>query len=351
MSSIEKIDKNFALPKLEGAWEWHDAVNWPLHARGWNEGIAPWRRLPEAVKTDVTSNVWELSSHTAGFYFEFSTDSPDVAVQWRLRHEALAMPHMPATGVSSLDAYRWTASGWRMAGAARPEGQQNRTFLCRRAKAGVERLRVYLPLYNGLTELLFGLCPSSKLELHTSQKPAVCVYGTSIVQGGCASRPGMGYTAILGRLLDCPVINLGFSGSGRAEPAMADVLSQLRPSAFLIDCLPNLAPDFAEAHLREFVPRLLHGTGDIPVLFVSRPNLIVREWGADRVGYLSEVNRIQSQILAQYRKDFPKKLFEISGESLLGQDGDDTVDGVHPTDLGFHRIAHALAPTLREILS
>lgn len=347
---MEELDENFALPELEGKWAWHAAADWPLHAQGWGEGIATWGRLPDAARDVVRPDVWTLSRHSSGLYYEFTTDSPEVAVQWRLLNETLAMPHMPATGVSGLDVYRWTGSGWRMAGAARPEKTRNRTLLCCRARAGGGRLRMYLPLYNGLTELLVGVRPGSALEPHGPQKPPVCVYGTSIVQGGCASRPGMGYTAILGRFLDCPVINLGFSGNGRAEPPMADVLAELDVSAFLIDCLPNLQPDFAEAHLSEFVPRLLRGTGDVPVVFVSWPNFIAGEWENDKAERGGALDGIQRKILARHRAEFPGKIHEISGDGLLGADGEGTVDGIHPTDLGFQRMARGLADPLRRIL-
>lgn len=351
MPDIKEIDKNFALPELEGEWEWRDAASWPLHARGWSEGIATWGRLPDAVQAIVRPEVWTLSRHSAGLYYEFSTDSPDIGIQWELLQKEIAMDHMPATGVSGLDIYRWDGSSWRMAGIARPLQQRNRTFLCRRRPAAeVERFRVYLPLYNGITKMLLGVRPGSVWEVHPPEKSPLCVYGTSIVQGGCASRPGMAPTAILGRLLDCPVINLGFSGNGRAEPPVADILAEIKPSAFIIDCLPNLNPDYAEAHLSEFIPRLLRGSEDIPVVFVGFLNAPAREWTPEYAERSACVERVQSEILARYKAEFPDKIYEIRGEALLGHDGEGTVDGVHPTDLGFQRMAMVLSAALRPIL-
>jgi lysophospholipase L1-like esterase len=40
----------------------------------------------------------------------------------------------------------------------------------------------------------------------------------------------------------------------------------------------------------------------------------------------------------------------LPGENLLGDDGEGTIDGSHPTDLGFVRMADALEPVLRPLL-
>lgn len=351
MSYIQKLDENFVLPELEGDWEWRDAAGWPLHGRGWSAGIATWGRLPDAAQAIVRPDVWTLSRHSAGLHYEFSTDSPDVGVQWGVLQENIAMDHMAATGVSGLDIYRWDGSSWRMAGIARPTQQQNRTFFCRRGPSPeVERFRVHLPLYNGVTELRVGLRPGSTCEVHPPVKKPLCVYGTSIIQGGCASRPGMAPTAILGRLLDCPVINLGFSGNGRAEPHMADILAEIKPAAFVVDCLPNIHTDFAEAHLSEFIPRLLRASGDVPVVFVGFLNAPGCSWTPAFAERVTSVERTQKEILARHKAEFPGRIYEIPGEALLGSDDEGTVDGIHPTDLGFHRMAVALSAALRPLL-
>jgi len=350
MKSAEQLDSNFQLPPLEGEWEWHDPAAWPLQAAGWSEGIERWTRLPDSARPQVTPDVWALSRHSAGLYLEFTTDSPAVAARWRLAHSKLALNHMASTGVSGLDLYQWTDAGWRFAGVGRPVEIHNQSQLLARDPGGPVRYRLYLPLYNQLAELEIALRPGSSLELHAPTKPPVCVYGTSIVQGGCASRPGMAYPAIMGRQLDCPVINLGFSGNGRAEPLLAEVLGSLRPSVFVIDCLPNLQPDSARENLSQFLPRLLELTGETPFICVEFLNVLPPELTRSKKDGIAEKNALQREIIASCDAAYPGRITTLPGEALLGTDGEATVDGVHPTDLGFQRMAAGIAPAVRAVL-
>src|SRR5262249_47654418 len=153
--------------------------------------------------------------------------------------------HMPATGVSGLDLYVKTEAGkWHWLAIGRPSKQSNHVSLVSGLPAGKHEYLLYLPLYNRVSSVEIGLAKDQKLEKAEPrpaerQKPIV-FWGTSITQGGCASRPGMVHTAILGRRLDRPVINLGFSGNGKMEPEMADLLAELDPAVYVLDCLPNL---------------------------------------------------------------------------------------------------------------
>jgi hypothetical protein len=81
--------------------------------------------------------------------------------------------------------------------------------------------------------------------LPLNKKKPIVVYGTSIAQGACASRPGMAWTAILGRRMNIPLINLGFSGNGKLEKEMLDLIAEIDAEVYILDCLQNmLAPRF-----------------------------------------------------------------------------------------------------------
>ena len=169
---------------------------------------------------------------------------------------ASALPHMPATGVSGVDLYAKDKGGrWEFVGNGRPAAATNTASF---AVPPGEQYLLYLPLYNGVKSVEIGIPKGRKIAAASPRqhrKPIV-IYGTSITQGGCASRPGMAWTSIVGRRLDTPVINLGFSGSGKMEPAMADLLAELDPSVYVLDCIWNMSPEQVSERVVPFVEKL-----------------------------------------------------------------------------------------------
>ena len=176
-------------------------------------------RLPAAAEGKVTNAVWGLSRDSAGMVVYFRTDADAIWTNYTVRKEKLAGYNMTAIGASGLDLYAKDEQGrWRWAGASRPEGKTIRQAIVSELAPGLREYAVYLPLYNGVESLSLGVPPSAKFEpiAPRTAKPIV-FYGTSITHGASASRPGMVHTAILGRRLNLPVINLGFSEIGRAH--------------------------------------------------------------------------------------------------------------------------------------
>jgi lysophospholipase L1-like esterase len=200
---------------------------------------------------------------------------------------------------------------------------------------------LYLPLYHDVTELRVGVEAGATLEpaAPRTTKPIV-FYGTSITQGGCASRAGMCHPAILGRHLDREVINLGFSGSGKMEPQMAELVGELDPALFVLECLPNMTTEMVGERVAPFVEHLREVHPETQILLVENP-----------------INPTHNPGNAVLRKVFDglvasgiKNLHYLAGEKLLAGVENGTVDGVHPTDLGFSRMAAAYEPVLRGIL-
>jgi hypothetical protein len=165
----------------------------------------------------------------------------------------------------------------------------NEAQLVRGQSAGKREYLLYLPLYNGVSSVEIGIPKESSLSQGPvrsadRQKPIV-FYGTSITQGGCASRPGMVHTAIVGRWFDRPVINLGFSGNGRMEPEVAQLLAELDPVVYVIDCLPNMDAKQVEERTEPLVRTLLKAHPQTPVLLVedrTYANAWAREDGQQR---------------------------------------------------------------------
>ncbi|MFM7112772.1 MAG: SGNH/GDSL hydrolase N-terminal domain-containing protein, partial [Planctomycetota bacterium] len=195
--------------------DWHDIKSLGLEGQAFADCKAPFDRLPARAEGVVRPGVWGLSRQSAGLCVRFVTDTPAIHAKWTLTSPNLAMPHMPATGVSGLDLYmRSPQSGaWQWLGAGRPSGKENSAVIGSGYASGKHEFLLYLPLYNGVTEVSLGVARGKAVSKGPAYpadraKPVV-FYGTSITQGGCASRPGMVHTAILGRRLGVPVVNLG----------------------------------------------------------------------------------------------------------------------------------------------
>lgn len=334
---------------------WVDVRDLALEGRGWADTRSPFDRLPAKAEGAVPAPVWNLARQSAGEVVRFASDSPVLQARWELTSDTLALPHMPATGVSGVDLYVKLPSGkWHWLATGQARARTNTVTLVSDLPPGRREFLLYLPLYNGVRSVELGVHAGTELASAGPWGPGVrrpiVFYGTSITQGGCASRPGMVHVAQLGRRFGFPTINLGFSGSGRMEPVMADLLAELEPSVFVLDCLPNLkGPEVAE-RTEPFVRRLREAHPRTPIVLVEDRNYA----DAFLNGRRREVNEgNQAALWAAYRrlrKSGVKNLHYLKAGNLLGADGEDTVDGSHPTDLGFVRQADAFAKVLKPLL-
>lgn len=319
---------------------WYDGTNLPIEGKGWTNTQSFYDRLPAAARGVVPSSVWNLGHDTAGLCLRFRTDATTLRVRWALLKSGLAMPHMPATGVSGVDLYGKDPSGqWHFIANGRPERQTNTVSFS--IAPGQESL-LYLPLYNGLKSLAVGLPKGQRLSVVSSPRKPIVFYGTSITQGGCASRPGLATPAIVGRNLDAPVINLGFSGSGQMEMALADLLAQLEASLYVLDCLWNMSPELVEHRLEPFVKKLRAARPGVPIVLAEDSS--VRNLTPTSKG------RLLRAIHERLAKEGLTDLHFLPNTGMLGDDWEGTVDGCHPNDLGMMRQAKIFGPCLAPLL-
>jgi lysophospholipase L1-like esterase len=332
--------------------QWADVRDWGVEGRGFNDTEAWFDRLPGRAKGVVRDAVWGLSRHSAGMLVHFRTDATRIDVNYAVTSENLAMPHMPATGVSGLDLYGRDESGlWKWVAVVAPKTREVRQKFVDGLLPGERDYAIYLPLYNGTQSLQIGVPTGTKFQPipPRSEKPIV-FYGTSITHGACASRPGMPHPAILGRRLNRPVINLGFSGNGRMELEVGRFLAEIDAAVFVIDCLPNITAAEVTARTQPLVKLLREARPQTPIVLVED-----RSYSGSWL-ISSQADRNQSSRKAlkeqydQLLQGGVERLFYVDGESLLGSDRDDTTDGSHPSDLGFFRHADALEPVLRKAL-
>lgn len=340
----------FLVPALVagGDLRWTDIRKLGIEGQGWTDVQHPFDRLPARAEKIVRPPVWSLSHDSAGMSVRFSTAAPSIAVRWTVRRERLALPHMPATGVSGVDLYVRHKNQWRWLANGRPEHRTNEQVMVKDWAGGGRDYLLYLPLYNGVEVVEIGLPAGSEIKpAAPSSVPPILFYGSSILQGGCASRPGMAYPAIVGRLLDWPTINLGFSGNGLSEPEMAQLFAELDPVAYVYDSLPNMSAEQVRERTEPFLRTLRKAHPNTPIILIENVIYTNSDFIDSRRTSTAEKNAALRAIYEKLVKEGDTRLGYVPATALYGDDGEATVDGTHPTDLGFRRMADTIAPALR----
>jgi hypothetical protein len=261
------------------------------------------------------------------------------------------MSNMPATGVSGVDLYARNASGqWRWVQVTKPDAQEVRAEIVKDLAPGLREYAAYLPLYNGVDSLEIGVPAGAKFEGLPPRTQPIVFYGTSITHGAAASRPGMVHTAILGRRLDRPVVNLGFSGNGRMDAAVGVFLTQIDAAAYVIDCLPNMNPELVTERCGPLVRQLRAVKPDTPIILVE-DRRFTNEWILPARSRFHDANHAALRTaFTALQQAGVKHLYYIPGDHLYGDDGEGATDASHASDLGFMRQADVMEPVLRTAL-
>jgi lysophospholipase L1-like esterase len=338
--------------------DWLSPKEAPFQMAGfaWFETDRIYRRMPVRPPKPLPQAVDGLANCTAGGQIRFQTDSPQLSIRVRLTGLA-GMNHMPATGQCGFDCYLGPAGNVRYCSTTKYDHTQRTYEVALYNFPGTEMRHVtlFFPLYQGVEEVSLGLVHGSDVRppVPFRNDRRVVVYGTSITQGGCAARPGTAYTNILSRRLNVEFINLGFSGSGRGEPEVAETIAQIsRPACFVLDYEANCV---STPLLRETFPRFIEilrrAHPYVPILAVSRIPFAGEVFSADARHGREERRDLQRQVVESLRDQGDRLVFFKDGQELLGLDFDEcTVDGSHPTDLGFMQMANALEPVLKALL-
>ncbi|MFT5092252.1 MAG: SGNH/GDSL hydrolase family protein [Planctomycetales bacterium] len=338
---------------------WYGAHDIGVEGQEWSDTESPFDRLPARAKEQVRPAVWGLSKQSAGLCVRFVTDATTIHARWTLTSARLEMNHMPATGVSGLDLYAKTktvdeAGGtFRWLAVGRPAAKSNSVKLVSGIPKGSREFMLYLPLYNGVESVEIGIPKGASIwkpKARRSGLKPIVFYGTSITQGGCASRPGMVHTAILGRWLDAPVVNLGFSGNGRMEAEVATLMAEIDSSVFVIDCLPNISAGDVTTRTEPLVKILRKAHPTTPIVLVEDRSYTDSFFLASKRQRNLTSRVALMAVFERLKKAGDANLHYISGEDLIGDDGEGTVDSSHPTDLGFLRQSEAFMKVLRPIL-
>ena len=342
-------------PSIEESIAWYDVSKWRIEGKGWAETLKPFDRLPSKAETMVRPAVWNLSRNSAGMKTGFLTNSNEIRVRYRLSNARIAMPHMPATGVSGVDLYGRDADGKsRWVNVTRPTNQDVSMTIANGIDVlpneAAREFSLYLPLYNGVEKLEIGVPEKFDFKPMVAREKPILFYGTSIMHGACASRPGMSISAILGRRFDRPAINLGFSGNGKMELELAKLIGELSPAAIAIDCLPNMNAKLVGERAIPFVSKVRELLPKVPILLVEDRNFTNSRFFANKRKF-HQANQAVLKKAFQQLKPNVERLWYLEGADLLGDDGDGATDGSHPNDLGMMRYADAYEVELKKMLS
>ena len=309
-------------------------------------------RFSAKYENTLRPEVWELGQHSAGISIRFRTNSPFISVKWTVKNDAV-MDHMPFTGIKGVDLYSIVDGKWKYISTGRVKGKRNEFMMVNNAGDNFREYLLNLPLYDGADTVLIGISSSSSIgvpqETFLVSKKPVIYYGSSIAQGGCASRPGLLFTNILSRSLDRPFINMGFSGNGTFDLSVGDALCEIDASLFIVDCNPNTKRELIYERAVDLVSMLHRERPDVPVLLVEVfPYTSGFTKAADSEN--AKKNQELKRAYETLKKSGKKNLYYRTGDDLIGNDYEGTVDGVHPNDLGMLRIAETLEPTIRKLL-
>lgn len=328
-----------------------------VHNQGWVELNQSYVRLPDKAHGVVPESVWGLSRNSAGLSLVFRSNSPEISISYKVAG-SLAMFHMPSTGTSGIDLYatdvdggiRWCAPKFT-AKFTEEEIRYDYQDLTYDPAGSSYEYHLYLPPYNTVEWLKIGVAEGACLEFCPvgTEKPVV-LYGTSIAQGACASRPGNAWPNIVERELGLPLVNLGFSGSGKLEPELFELLSEIDARIYIIDCMPNMTGLPGKIFDRIIAGvKILRKHHDCPILLVEHSGYVNELTNGKRGESYKVTNRELWRAYIELLSSGETDIYYLTHDQIgLGMDG--MVEGSHPNDLGMRHQADAVENKLKEIL-
>lgn len=364
--SNNRVDAIKLDPNMKLAQSGQSGLNWlspkqpPFRLSGfpWFHQDGVYRRMPVQPKYELPPAVNQLANSTAGGQIAFATDSPRLAIRVELAGKP-NMYHMPATGQCGFDVYLGEPGDQQYYCTVTTPDDSKSSYefvLYDIPQAELRHVTLNFPLYQGVNEVSIGIEPGRSImaPLPYRSGKKVIVYGTSVTQGGCASRPGMACSNILSRRIPLEFMNMGFSGNGKGEPEVARVVSEIAdPALLVLEYEGNVRNvDQMRRTLPEFIRIYREAHPETPILVISRFKYARERFEPALSQRRLHMKQVELETVDLYRRQGDNNIHFLDGEALLGTDNyyECTVDGAHPTDLGFLRMADALTPVFRELL-
>ncbi|MCG6185779.1 SGNH/GDSL hydrolase family protein [Maribellus maritimus] len=328
-----------------------DAATLPLIGKGFEDTQNRYDRLPAQLENITRPPVWNLSKNCSGLAIRFRTNSTVIGAEWEVTNDAF-MNHFTMTGIKGLDLYCLENGEWQFVNTARPSAKVSKVVIIQNMPEQEKEYMLYLPLYDGLESIEIGVAENAEIlppEINSPKKgKPVVFYGTSITQGGCASRAGMAYPNILSRMLDREIVNLGFSGNGKLDLEVAEAMAAIDASCFVIDCLPNVTTELMNEKYVRFYETIRKKNQEVPIIMIENILYPYMYFDQNVHKLILEKNETLKQIFKEQKAKGDKNVFYVKADDLIGDSQEATVDGVHLTDLGFMNIARELYPVLKK---
>ncbi len=343
-------------PIPESGIRYVDAAEFPLYGQISNKVNNRYERLPSRLQGISRDPVWYLGRQSAGMYVRFTSNSTSISARWTSMFGVL-MPHMTPVGTRGLDLYALEDDGWKFVCSAQPinGSLENERIIISDMEPVEREYLLYLPLYDGITSLEIGVDRNARIgqpsALTPSVKKPVVMYGTSILQGGCANRPGMAHTNIISRRLDRVVYNLGFSGNALLDYEIAELMAEVKdPGVFVLDYVPNASVEQINEKAEKFFNILREAHPDVPVVFIDDPLYPTMHYSRMVRKEVNAKNAANRAFFARLQKNGVRNIWYIKSDDLIGTDREATVDGLHFTDLGAMRYVDVVVPVLKKAM-
>jgi len=339
-----------------------NALEFQIINKGFENTYSPYTRLPlnveDSVKRLNRGALLDRGRNSAGMGIRFSSNSARIGIRYNLTWN-FHMAHMADTGIKGTDLYILNDEGiWEYVNTNRPylkDSVQTKIYADALPTDRMREYIIYLPLYDGINWMEIGVDSSAVIEKPLLNNPRkekkVVFYGTSILQGGCATRTGMVATNMIQRDLNVECVNLGFSGEGKMDMFMAQAMATIPDAvAYVLDPIPNCTKDMCTNLTYDFVKKLRDERPGIPIIMVEGPMYSYTKYDKFTKNYLAEKNAEWRKNYEKLKADNPDNLFYVTAEGLSGNDNEGTVDGIHFTDMGFRAYANKLIPILKDIV-
>ncbi len=338
--------------------KYYDATKFPVIGTLAPDASKSYSRLPDSLENRIRKEVWDLGQNSAGIAVRFRSDASAIGADW-VAVKKFNMNHMTAAGIRGLDLYVRTEDGaWTTLGSARPVfgKKHTQTLIMSDMTPKMREYMLYLSLYDGVDSLMIGVDSAAVILPPAIDSPRrerpVIMYGSSILQGGCASRPGMVHTSILERMLDREVINLGFSGNAKLDPEIAELIAAYpNPGLVVIDAMPNCKTLEVKERMMPFYQIIRKTHPEVPIIIVESPIFPVMRFNNETLATISEKNEALEDIYNNIVASGDKNVYYFRGEDVLGDCVEGTVDNYHFTDLGFTHYANALFPLMARLMA
>lgn len=345
---------------LDG-FRYEDATHFSIINRGWDNTRTPYTRMPAYMQDSCRDNQWWLYQHSAGIAIRFATNSRRIAAQYNLTNN-FHMQHMAMTGIKGTDLYYLNEDRgrWEYVNTARPQ-EKNNIADSIQSKMYVENLdgemheyMIYLPLYDGINWFQIGVDSTAVLTQPRVQNPRqgkIVFYGTSILQGGCASRTGMVSTSMIQRDYNLQCVNLATSGEGKMDFPIARAMATIEDAVcFVLDPVPNCTEMMCDTLTYRFVKILRDLRPDVPIIMVEGITYPYARHNSFFGEYLPKKNAAFRKNYERLKAENPKGLYYVPTDGLVGPDMEGTVDGIHLTDYGFRAYADILETYIKQAL-